>query len=160
AARTAAPRPLGRRQGRRPPDRDRPHSTRRRCRRRPCAAHAERRTLRSGATRGRGAAVKRLMVTLAHPQHAGMLRALRILADAAPTYGWELRYAMPSWHALVATIGIPREQVSVVPGLGGWRRSVERLRSPLTIARLCRAARGAHAFYSTTLSTFPHCWYA
>jgi hypothetical protein len=39
--------------------------------------------------------VKRLFVALAHPQHAGMLRALRVIADAAPTYGWELRYAVP-----------------------------------------------------------------
>jgi glycosyltransferase involved in cell wall biosynthesis len=104
--------------------------------------------------------VKRLMVTLAHPQHAGMLRALRILADAAPTHGWELRYAVPAWHDLITASGIPREHVTIVPGLGRWRRWSERARLPMTLVRLRRAARGAHAFYSTTLSTFPHCWYA
>jgi glycosyltransferase involved in cell wall biosynthesis len=104
--------------------------------------------------------MKRLVVTLAHPQHAGMLRALRVIADAAPDYGWELRYVVPAWHDLVASTGIPRDHVTIVPGLGQWRRWTERLRLPLTLARLCRAARGASALYSTTLSTFPHCWYA
>jgi glycosyltransferase involved in cell wall biosynthesis len=104
--------------------------------------------------------MKRLLVTLAHPQHAGMWRALRVLADAAPEYGWELRYAVPARHPLIAHAGIPREQVTVVPGLGKWRRWTERARLPLTVVRLCRAARGAEAIYSTTLSTFPHCWYA
>src|SRR5262249_19581379 len=56
--------------------------------------------------------------------------------------------------------GLPREHVTVVPGLGRWRRSSERLRLPMTLLRLCRAVRGAAALYSTTLSTFPHCWYA
>ena len=104
--------------------------------------------------------MKRLAVTLAHPQHAGMLRALRVIADAAPRYGWELRYAVPEWHDLIVSTGLPREHVTVVPGLGRWRRWDERLRLPLTLTRLCGAMRGAHAFYSTTLSTFPHCWYA
>ncbi len=104
--------------------------------------------------------MKRLLVTLAHPQHAGMLRALRVIADAAPAYGWELRYVLPAWHDLVASTGIPREHVTIVPGLGRWRRWTERVRLPATLARLCRAARGASALYSTTLSTFPHCWYA
>jgi glycosyltransferase involved in cell wall biosynthesis len=104
--------------------------------------------------------MNRLFVTLAHPQHAGMLRALRILADAAPQHGWELRYGVPSWHDLITSTGIPREHVTVIPGLGRWRRWRERLRLPVTLARLTRAARGASALYSTTLSTFPHCWYA
>jgi glycosyltransferase involved in cell wall biosynthesis len=104
--------------------------------------------------------VKRLFVALAHPQHAGMLRALRVIADAAPTYGWELRYAVPAWHDLIAGTGIPREHVTVVPSLGAWRRLGPRLRLPATLLRLARAARGASAFYSTTLSTFPQCWYA
>jgi glycosyltransferase involved in cell wall biosynthesis len=101
--------------------------------------------------------VKRLFVTLAHPQHAGMLRALRVIADAAPRHGWELRYAMPAWHDLVAESGIPRAEVVVIPGLGHGRRVSGRLRMPLVVARLCAAARGAAAFYSTTLSTFPAC---
>jgi glycosyltransferase involved in cell wall biosynthesis len=104
--------------------------------------------------------MRRLAVTLAHPQHAGMLRALRVIADAAPDHGWELRYVLPAWHELVAQSGIPREHVAIVPGLGRWRRLGERLRAPLTAARLAAVARGASAFYSTTLSTFPHCWLA
>ena len=104
--------------------------------------------------------MKRLFVTLAHPHHAGMLRALRVIADAAPAHGWELRYAVPTWSDLIAASGIPRDDVTVVPGLGRWRRWRERLRLPVTLARLARAARGADAFYSTTLSTFPYCWLA
>lgn len=104
--------------------------------------------------------MKRLAVALAHPQHAGMLRALRVIADAAPAHGWELRYAVPVWNDLIADAGIPRAHVAIVPGLGRWRRWTERLRLPVTLARLCAAARGADALYSTTLSTFPHCWYA
>ena len=104
--------------------------------------------------------MKRLAVTLAHPQHAGMLRALRVIADAAPAHGWELRYAVPGWNDLITDSGIAREHVTIVPGLGRWRRWSERLRLPLTLARLCAAVRGADALYSTTLSTFPHCWYA
>lgn len=104
--------------------------------------------------------MKRLFVTLAHPQHAGMLRALRVIADAAPDHGWELRYAVPVWHDLITASGIAREHVTVVPGLGRWRRWSARVALPLTLTRLCRAARGASAFYSTTLSTFPQCWYA
>ena len=104
--------------------------------------------------------MKRLFVTLAHPQHAGMLRALRVIADAAPDHGWEMRYAVPVWHDLIASSGIPREHVRIVPGLGRWRRWTARAALPVTLARLCRAARGACAFYSTTLSTFPQCWYA
>ena len=104
--------------------------------------------------------MKRLVVTLAHPQHAGMLRALRVIADAAPHHGWELRYAVPAWHELITASGIAREHVTVVPGLGRWRRWSARLMLPVMLARLCRVARGADAFYSTTLSTFPQCWYA
>ena len=104
--------------------------------------------------------MKRLFVTLAHPQHAGMWRALRVLADAAPAHGWELRYAVPAWHDLITTTGIPPEHVTVVRGLGAWRRVSARAALPATLVRLVRAARGAHAFYSTTLSTFPHCWLA
>jgi glycosyltransferase involved in cell wall biosynthesis len=89
-----------------------------------------------------------------------MWRALRILADAAPSYGWELRYAVPARHELIAATGIEPEHVQVVPGLGAWRRATERVRLPLTIGRLVAAARGATAFYSTTLSTFPQCWLA
>jgi glycosyltransferase involved in cell wall biosynthesis len=104
--------------------------------------------------------MKRLFVTLAHPQHAGMWRALRVLADAAPAHGWELRYAVPAWHDLVGTTGIVAEHVQVVPGLGAWRRAGERMRLPLTLARLVAGARGATALYSTTLSTFPQSWLA
>ncbi|MGH7895168.1 MAG: hypothetical protein ACREQL_10900, partial [Candidatus Binatia bacterium] len=66
--------------------------------------------------------MKRLFVTLAHPQHAGMWRALRVIADAAPAYGWELRYGVPASHELIRASGISPEHVTVVPGLGAWRR--------------------------------------
>ena len=45
------------------------------------------------------------LVTLAHPQHAGMLRALRVLDDAAPRHGWTLRYVFPDRHPLLDEIG-------------------------------------------------------
>ena len=101
--------------------------------------------------------MKRLVVALAHPQHAGMWRALRVLADAAPARGWELRYLVPEWHDLIVATGIPAEHVAVVPMLGQWRRWSARLRLPATLRALTRAARGGDAFYAVTLSAFPQC---
>ena len=97
-------------------------------------------------------------MTLAHPAHAGMLRALRILHDAAPRRGWELRYVVPEHTALVDETGLPRASVTVVPGIADWRRPLRRLALPVTLAALARAARGADVLYSETLSTFPLCW--
>lgn len=104
--------------------------------------------------------MRRVLVTLAHPQHAGMLRALRVLEDAAPHHGWELSYAFPSSDPLLASVGIPAERTAIIPGLGGWRRWQTRLTLPAAVLRLASLARAADVMYSTTLSTFPHCWLA
>ncbi len=98
--------------------------------------------------------MRRALVTLAHPQHAGMLRALRVLDDAAPAHGWELRYAFPRLVPLLEEIGIPAGRTAVVPGLARWRR-MGGLAAPGDALRLARLARGADVLYSTTLSTFP-----
>src|SRR4029077_12323923 len=100
--------------------------------------------------------MRRALVTLAHPQHAGMLRALRVLDDAAARHGWELRYAFPASHALLDEIGIPAERTTILPGLARWRRLAGALVLP-DVLRLARLARGADVLYSTTLSTFPLC---
>lgn len=94
------------------------------------------------------------LVTLAHPQHAGMLRALRVLDDAAPRHGWTLRYAFPAHHPLLDEIGIPAAHTAIVPGLARWRRLGGALVLPDAL-RLARLARQADVVYSTTLSTFP-----
>ncbi len=96
------------------------------------------------------------LVTLAHPQHAGMLRALRVLDDAAPRHGWTLRYAFPARHPLLDEIGIPADRTAIVPGLARWRRLGGALALPDAM-RLARLARGADVLYATTLSTFPLC---
>ena len=116
-------------------------------------AHAERRPLRS---RSLSSDMRRALVTLAHPQHAGMLRALRVLDDAASHHGWELRFAFPASHALLGEIGIPAERTTILPGLARWRRLAGALVLP-DVLRLARLARGADVLYSTTLSTFPLC---
>jgi glycosyltransferase involved in cell wall biosynthesis len=100
--------------------------------------------------------MRRALVTLAHPQHAGMLRALRVLDDAASHHGWELRFAFPASHALLGEIGIPAERTTILPGLARWRRLAGALVLP-DVLRLARLARGADVLYSTTLSTFPLC---
>lgn len=96
------------------------------------------------------------LVTLAHPQHAGMLRALRVLDDAAPGHGWTLRYAFPAAHPLLAESGIPAARTTLVAGLARWRRLAGALVLP-DVLRLAQLARQADVLYSTTLSTFPLC---
>ncbi len=100
------------------------------------------------------APVRRALVTLAHPQHAGMLRALRVLDDAALGHGWELRYAFPAHHHLLDDTGIPAERTTILPGLSRWRRLGGALVLPDAL-RLARLARGADVLYATTLSSFP-----
>ena len=100
--------------------------------------------------------MRRALVTLAHPQHAGMLRALRVLDDAAPRHGWELHYAFPQRLPLLDDIGIPAARTTILPGLTRWRRLGGALVVP-DVVRLARHARGADVLYSTTLSTFPLC---
>ena len=100
--------------------------------------------------------MRRALVTLAHPQHAGMLRALRVLDDAASHHGWGLRFAFPASHALLGELGIPAERTTILPGLARWRRLAGALVLP-DVLRLARLARGADVLYSTTLSTFPLC---
>jgi glycosyltransferase involved in cell wall biosynthesis len=96
------------------------------------------------------------LVTLAHPHHAGMLRALRVLDDAAPRHGWTLRFAFPARHPLLAQVGIADERTTIVPGLARWRRLAGALVVPDAM-RLAGLARAADVLYSTTLSTFPLC---
>jgi glycosyltransferase involved in cell wall biosynthesis len=100
--------------------------------------------------------MRRALVTLAHPQHAGMLRALRVLDDAAPAHGWSLHYVFPQRLPLLDAVGIPPARTSILPGLARWRRLGGTLVLP-DVLRLARLARGADVFYSTTLSTFPPC---
>jgi hypothetical protein len=100
--------------------------------------------------------MRRVVSVLSHPQHAGMVRALRILDEAAPAAGWTMTHVVPEANGLVATM-LPPDRTIVIPGVAGWRRWTSRLGLPTTIARLARAARGADVLYAVTLSTLPHC---
>jgi glycosyltransferase involved in cell wall biosynthesis len=101
--------------------------------------------------------MKRAVVTLGHPQHAGMVRALEVLDGAATAHGWSLRYAMPALPPALAGSSLPRERITVIPGLAHWRELGGTLALPGTVLRLRRLARDAHVFYSETLSTLPFC---
>ena len=50
--------------------------------------------------------MRRALVTLSHPDHAGMLRALKILVEAAPRNGWEMRIVLAAPDPLVAAVGL------------------------------------------------------
>jgi len=104
--------------------------------------------------------MKRALVTLGHPDHAGMLRALKVLDDAAPRHGWELRFVLAAPDPLVAAVGLPAERVSYLPALRRWRGWPARLAIPAAVLRLGRLARGADLFYACTLSSFPYCLFA
>ena len=102
--------------------------------------------------------MRRALVTLAHPAHAGMLRALSALVAAAPRHGWELTLVLSAPPPEVAASGLA--PAIVLPGLGGWRRWSTRATLPVTVLRLARLARAADVLYSCTLSSFPYCWLA
>ena len=95
--------------------------------------------------------MRRALVTLSHPDHAGMLRALKILVEAAPRNGWEMRVVVAAPDPLVAAVGLPPEIVGYLPGLRGWRRLTSRLALPATIVRLARMARDADVLYALSL---------
>src|SRR5205823_4861929 len=132
--------------------RHRPHPRGGRGARRLPGAHAEWRPLRPA-----GGRMKRALVTLGHPDHAGMLRALRMLDDAAPRHGWELRFVLAGPHPQVAEEGLAAERVTYLPALRRWRAWPARLALPAAVLRLARLARGADVLYACTLSSFPYC---
>jgi glycosyltransferase involved in cell wall biosynthesis len=101
--------------------------------------------------------MKRAVVTLGHPDHAGMLRALKILDDAAARHGWELRFVLARPDPLVAAEGLPADRITYLPAVRRWRSWSARLALPLAVRRLARLARGADVFYACTLSSFPYC---
>ena len=101
--------------------------------------------------------MKRALVTLGHSDHAGMLRALRVLDDAAPRHGWELRFVLAGPHPQVAKEGLAAERVTYLPALRRWRAWPARLALPAAVLRLARLARAADVLYACTLSSFPYC---
>jgi glycosyltransferase involved in cell wall biosynthesis len=100
--------------------------------------------------------MRRALAVLVHPRHAGMLRALRVLDEAAPRFGWTLDFVVPAAPPLAQALLAP-ERTAIVPALAGGRRLVARLGLPLAAARLARLARGADLFYAVTLASFPAC---
>ncbi len=101
--------------------------------------------------------MKRALVTLGHPGHAGMLRALKVLDDAAATHGWSLHFVLSDPHPLVAGSGLPAARITYLPAVRRWRRWSSRLTLPRDVLRLARQARGMDVLYACTLSSFPYC---
>src|SRR5439155_892424 len=129
-ARASPPaRPLGGREDDRTALRDRPYSCGDGAAHRLPGAHAEWRALRPGR-RGSREPVKRAVVTLAHPAHAGMLRALGLLEQAAPAHGRHL--IAPSADSLA----LARR------ALGDWRPGTRArvVYNGMDVARLMREA--------------------
>src|SRR5262245_10927028 len=155
-ARAPAACALGGREDDRTPVRDRSHPERDRRARGLPGAHAERWPIRHGSGRGSGV-MRRAVVTLGHPDHAGMLRSLKILDDAAGAHGWELKFVLAGPHPLVAKEGLPAARIAYLPALRRWRSVAARLALPAALLRLARLARGADVLYACTLSSFPYC---
>jgi glycosyltransferase involved in cell wall biosynthesis len=99
--------------------------------------------------------VKHAVVTLAHPDHAGMLRALKVLLEAGPRHGWELTLVFPEFTPVASAVGLPPDRILYLPGLRGWRRWGALALLPRTVASLVRLARDADLLYACTLSSFP-----
>lgn len=101
--------------------------------------------------------MKRALVTLGHPDHAGMVRALEILDAAASRHGWELRFVVAARDPLIAASTLPADRITVLPALRRWRRVTSRLTLPRDVLRLARLARDTDVLYACTLSSFPYC---
>lgn len=101
--------------------------------------------------------MKHAVAVLAHPDHAGMLRALTMLAEHGGTHGWSVELVVPERHPLLDELGWPQDATTIVPAIGSWRRFDGRLRLPLTVGRLWQRAQRADLFYSVTLSSLPFC---
>ena len=87
--------------------------------------------------------MRRAIVTLGHPDHAGMLRALGVLDELAPRHGWELRFVLPAPHPLLREIGLPPERIAYLPAIRRWRSLAARLALPAAVLRLAWLARRA-----------------
>src|SRR5438552_3207260 len=95
-----------------------------------------------------------------HPRAPGSRRHAarpRVLDDAAPRHGWELRFVLAGPHPQVAEEGLAAERVTYLPALRRWRAWPARLALPAAVLRLARLARGADVLYACTLSSFPYC---
>ena len=71
-----------------------------------------------------------------------MLRALKVLVDAAPRHGWELTLVLSAEIRWSRRIGLPPERIAYLPGLRGWRRwsgPASRSRSTSPVWRAWRA---------------------
>lgn len=100
--------------------------------------------------------MKTVLVTLGHPDHAGMLRALATLEGCAARHGWSLRYAFAAPAGDIAA-GVASARISYLPLLRGWRRWPVGLRLAVAGRQLARQAREVDLLYACTLSSFPPC---
>jgi glycosyltransferase involved in cell wall biosynthesis len=105
--------------------------------------------------------LRRAVVLMAHPGHAGIMRGLGTLHAGARDFGWELCFVFPGADPQVTAAGLGG-QACYVTGLHRWRQLAGRLRLPLIVGALARAVRRQRAalVYSATLSTFPYGWLA
>lgn len=101
---------------------------------------------------------RRGVVVLGHPGHAGMLRAARVLDEAAAAHGWALEFVLAEGRALADHVGLPRERTRYLPALAGSRHWTQRLLRRVAAGRLARLVAGADLLYACTLSSFPLCW--